>query len=287
MRLRSRLRLHPRNPQSSSPFLVSTKRPHEPCVSSTPRRTIADRLGQSDRRDIELGRNCKPSTLACQDAIWALLRSCADDVTMRSGTVVPMPTSPRAEQSRARGPVLRHASGAWKITADHRVQASARRTVQAVASGPPAPRSHHARLPWPTSRSARTRPAARAAKEDEASSSGSPRSSSPSGCALCSDPAITIQRHWRQLPARMAGFGTTYSQRPPGGLEDDCQSGSLDRQVSSRIKWKRTSQPRACLSACRTASQPSYSWCISRLQRSARRTMPAHTYAGKQLQERQ
>jgi hypothetical protein len=50
-----------------------------------------------------------------------------------------------------------------------------------------------------------------------------------------------------------------HAARPPGGLKDDCQSGSLDRQVSRRIKWRRTCQPRPCLSACRTASQPSYS----------------------------
>lgn len=50
-----------------------------------------------------------------------------------------------------------------------------------------------------------------------------------------------------------------HSARPPGGLKDDCQSGSLDRQVSRRIKWRRTCHPRPCLSACRTASQPSYS----------------------------
>lgn len=34
-----------------------------------------------------------------------VLRSRADGVTLRPGTVVPMPTSPRAEQSRTHGPV--------------------------------------------------------------------------------------------------------------------------------------------------------------------------------------
>lgn len=78
-----------------------------------------------------------------------------------------------------------------------------------------------------------------------------------------------------------------HSARRPGGLKDDCQSGSLDRQVSRRIKWRRTCHPRPCLSACRTASQRRIHRGISRLQRSARRRMPAHTHAGKQLQERQ
>jgi hypothetical protein len=186
-----------------------------------------------------------------------VLRSRADDVTLRPGTVVPMPTSPRAEQSRTRAGT-RHASGARKITDGQRAHASAKRTVQAVASGPPAPHSHRARLPWPTSRSARIRPAARAAKATKRRPLGAtfvvavrlrpfaatrPSPSSVTGGSL---------RH------RWPGSGP-HAARSPGGLKDDCQSGSLDRQVNRRIKWRRTCQPRPCLSACRTASQPSYS----------------------------
>lgn len=133
-----------------------------------------------------------------------------DAVTLRPGTVVPMPTSPRAEQSRTRGPVP-GMPPARKITAGHCAQASAKRTVQAVAwpYGP-------AFEPCPPAVAyfevSKVRPAARAAKADEASSSWSHVRRRRPAAPLCSDPAITIQRHWRQFPARMAGFGTTFSE---------------------------------------------------------------------------
>lgn len=196
-----------------------------------------------------------------------------------------MPTSPRAEQSRTRGPVP-GMPPARKITAGHCAQASAKRTVQAVASGPTAPRSYRARLPWPTSRSARSgrRRAQRRRTKHR-----------PPGAT--SVVAVRLRLFAVTRPSRSSvtdgsfrhgwpGSGP-HSARPPGGLKDDCQSGSLDRQVSRRIKWRRTCHPRPCLSACRTASQRRIHRGISRLQRSARRRMPAHTHAGKQLQERQ
>lgn len=92
-----------------------------------------------------------------------------------------MPTSPRAEQSRSRGPVP-GMPPARKITAGHCAQASAKRTVQAVA--------------WPYGPAFEPCPPAVAyfeVSKDPASGARSeggrsvvlrePRPSSPSGCA--------------------------------------------------------------------------------------------------------
>jgi len=170
----------------------------------------------------------------------------------------PMPTSPRAEQSRTHGPVPGMPPGAK----DHRRPPHAGLGEENCAgcclwpSGPAFAPCPPAVAYFEVSKS----PTSGARSEGGRSVAlWGPRSSSPSGCA-------SLQRPGHHHPASLAAVSGTdarvrhHIQRgPPGGIKGDCQSGSLDRQVSRRIKWRRTCHPRPCLSACRTASQPSYS----------------------------
>jgi hypothetical protein len=188
----------------------------------------------------------------------ALLRSCADDVTPRPGTVVPMPTSPQAEQLRIRGPVPRHASGARKITAHHRAGLGEEDCAGCC--------------PWPYGPALAPCPPAvgllrgqQGSGQRRAQRRGTTRR--PLGATFLVAIRLRLFAATRPSLSSVTGGSLRHgwpgsgpnSARPPGGLENDCQSGSLDRQVSRRIKWRRTCHPRPCSSACRTASQPSYS----------------------------
>jgi hypothetical protein len=102
---------------------------------------------------------------------------------------VPMPTGPRAEQSRTRGPVPGMPPGAK----DQRRPSRAGHGEEDCAGC----------CLWPYGPAFVPCPPAVAYFE------------------VSKDPAITIQRHWRQFPPRMAGFGTTFSEaarRPQGRL---------------------------------------------------------------------
>ncbi len=187
-----------------------------------------------------------------------VLRSRADDVTLRPGTVVSMPASPRAEQSRTRGPVPGMPPGAK----DHRRPPRAGLGEEDCAGC----------CLWPYGPAFVPVPACRGLLRGQ-QGSGQRRAQRrrtkrrPPGATFVV--AVRLRLFAATRPSRSSvtdgsfrhawpGSGP-HSARPPGGLKDDCQSGSLDRQVSRRIKWRRTCHPRSCSSACRTASQPPYS----------------------------